>query len=259
MSGWTLAVAVFSRPVPVDIVARVLAVMGMVSAGFLVFILFTSNPFARTLPDFPVEGRDLNPLLQDPGADFPSAAAVHGLCRFLGGPSPLPSPRCCAGVWTARLPVFPVPWTLAAWVFLTLGIVLGSAWAYYELGLGRLVVLGPGGERLLYAVGWRAPPCCTRWRSPNSAPALRRGRCCCPSAPSRCACWGTFLVRSGVLVSVHAFASDPARGMFILAFMVLVTGGSLLLFAVARAQGALAGQQRAVVAGSRCCSAITSC
>ncbi len=130
-----LAVAVFSRPVPADIVARVLAVMGMVCAGFLLFILFTSSPFARTLPAFPVEGRDLNPLLQDPGLIFHppllymgyvgfSVAFAFAIAALLGGRLDSAFAR------------FARPWTLAAWVFLTLGIVLGSAWAYYELGWG---------------------------------------------------------------------------------------------------------------------------
>ncbi|VDZ77900.1 cytochrome c-type biogenesis protein F2 [Salmonella bongori] len=115
MSGWTFAVALFSKSMPPDIVARVLAVMGMVSAGFLLFILFTSSPFARTLPDFPVEGRDLNPLLQDPGLIFHPPLLYIGLCRLLGG---LCLCHCrvaerAAGQHLAR---FSRPWTLAAWI-----------------------------------------------------------------------------------------------------------------------------------------------
>ncbi|ECA4315455.1 cytochrome c biogenesis protein CcsA, partial [Salmonella enterica] len=135
MSGWTLAVAVFSRPVPADIVARVLAVMGMVCAGFLAFILFTSGPFARTLPAFPVEGRDLNPLLQDPGLIFHPPLLYMGYVGFS-----VAFAFAIAALLSGRLDSaftrFARPWTLAAWVFLTLGIVLGSAWAYYELGWG---------------------------------------------------------------------------------------------------------------------------
>ncbi|EBM6903739.1 hypothetical protein AAB55_004637, partial [Salmonella enterica subsp. enterica] len=135
MSGWTLAVAVFSRRVPADIVARVLAVMGMVCAGFLAFILFTSGPFARTLPAFPVEGRDLNPLLQDPGLIFHPPLLYMGYVGFS-----VAFAFAIAALLSGRLDSaftrFARPWTLAAWVFLTLGIVLGSAWAYYELGWG---------------------------------------------------------------------------------------------------------------------------
>ncbi|AZT48872.1 hypothetical protein EL003_00115 [Salmonella enterica subsp. salamae serovar 42:r:-] len=129
------AVAVFSRPVPADIVARVLAVMGMVCAGFLLFILFTSSPFVRTLPAFPVEGRDLNPLLQDPGLIFHPPLLYMGYVGFS-----VAFAFAIAALLSGRLDSafarFARPWTLAAWVFLTLGIVLGSAWAYYELGWG---------------------------------------------------------------------------------------------------------------------------
>ncbi|WP_338474085.1 heme lyase CcmF/NrfE family subunit [Salmonella enterica subsp. enterica serovar Kentucky] len=230
MSGWTLAVAVFSRRVPADIVARVLAVMGMVCAGFLAFILFTSGPFARTLPAFPVEGRDLNPLLQDPGLIFHPPLLYMGYVGFS-----VAFAFAIAALLSGRLDSaftrFARPWTLAAWVFLTLGIVLGSAWAYYELGWGGWWFWDPvenasfmpwlAGTALLHSLA------VTEQRAGFKAWTLLLSIC----AFSLCLL-GTFLVRSGVLVSVHAFASDPARGMFILAFMVLVTGGSLLLFAV---------------------------
>ncbi|EHO4172440.1 heme lyase CcmF/NrfE family subunit, partial [Salmonella enterica] len=230
MSGWTLAVAVFSRQVPADIVARVLAVMGMVCAGFLAFILFTSGPFARTLPAFPVEGRDLNPLLQDPGLIFHPPLLYMGYVGFS-----VAFAFAIAALLSGRLDSaftrFARPWTLAAWVFLTLGIVLGSAWAYYELGWGGWWFWDPvenasfmpwlAGTALLHSLA------VTEQRAGFKAWTLLLSIC----AFSLCLL-GTFLVRSGVLVSVHAFASDPARGMFILAFMVLVTGGSLLLFAV---------------------------
>ncbi|HGJ0374099.1 TPA: heme lyase CcmF/NrfE family subunit, partial [Salmonella enterica subsp. enterica serovar Aberdeen] len=230
MSGWTLAVAVFSRRVPADIVARVLAVMGMVCAGFLAFILFTSGPFARTLPAFPVEGRDLNPLLQDPGLIFHPPLLYMGYVGFS-----VAFAFAIAALLSGRLDSaftrFARPWTLAAWVFLTLGIVLGSAWAYYELGWGGWWFWDPvenasfmpwlAGTALLHSLA------VTEQRAGFRAWTLLLSIC----AFSLCLL-GTFLVRSGVLVSVHAFASDPARGMFILAFMVLVTGGSLLLFAV---------------------------
>lgn len=135
MSGWTFAVAIFSQRIPLDIVARVLAVMGMVSVGFLLFILFTSNPFSRTLPNFPIEGRDLNPLLQDPGLIFHPPLLYMGYVGFS-----VAFAFAIASLLSGRLDStyarFTRPWTLAAWIFLTLGIVLGSAWAYYELGWG---------------------------------------------------------------------------------------------------------------------------
>ena len=135
MSGWTFAVAIFSQRIPLDIVARVLAIMGMVSVGFLLFILFTSNPFSRTLPNFPIEGRDLNPLLQDPGLIFHPPLLYMGYVGFS-----VAFAFAIASLLSGRLDStyarFTRPWTLAAWIFLTLGIVLGSAWAYYELGWG---------------------------------------------------------------------------------------------------------------------------
>ncbi|EIX2164437.1 heme lyase CcmF/NrfE family subunit, partial [Salmonella enterica] len=230
MSGWTFAVAAFSQRMPLDIVARVLAVMGMVSVGFLLFILFTSNPFARTLPNFPVEGRDLNPLLQDPGLIFHPPLLYMGYVGFS-----VAFAFAIAALMSGRLDStfarFSRPWTLAAWVFLTLGIVLGSAWAYYELGWGGWWFWDPVenasfmpwlvGTALMHSLS------VTEQRASFKAWTLLLSI----SAFSLCLL-GTFLVRSGVLVSVHAFASDPSRGMFILAFMVLVTGGSLLLFAV---------------------------
>ncbi len=135
MSGWMLAVACCSRRIPQAMTARVLAVMGMICAGFLAFILFTSNPFSRTLPAFPVEGRELNPMLQDPGLIFHPPLLYMGYVGFSVAFAFAVASLLCGrldSVW-AR---FSRPWTLAAWIFLTLGIVLGSAWAYYELGWG---------------------------------------------------------------------------------------------------------------------------
>ncbi|SPZ18853.1 Cytochrome c-type biogenesis protein CcmF [Providencia rettgeri] len=135
MSGWTFAVAICSYRMPLDIVARVLAVMGMVSVGFLLFIIFTSNPFSRTLPAFPIEGRDLNPLLQDPGLIFHPPLLYMGYVGFS-----VAFAFAIAALLSGRLDSsftrFARPWTMAAWFFLTLGIMLGSAWAYYELGWG---------------------------------------------------------------------------------------------------------------------------
>ena len=230
MSGWTFAVALFSYRMPLDIVARVLAVMGMVSVGFLLFIIFTSNPFSRTLPSFPIEGRDLNPLLQDPGLIFHPPLLYMGYVGFS-----VAFAFAIAALLSGRLDSsftrFARPWTMAAWFFLTLGIMLGSAWAYYELGWGGWWFWDPVenasfmpwlvGTALIHSL------LVTEQRATFKAWSLLLSI----FAFSLCLL-GTFLVRSGVLVSVHAFASDPSRGLFILAFMVLVIGGSLLVFAL---------------------------
>lgn len=230
MSGWTFAVALFSYRMPLDIVARVLAVMGMVSVGFLLFIIFTSNPFSRTLPSFPIEGRDLNPLLQDPGLIFHPPLLYMGYVGFS-----VAFAFAIAALLSGRLDSsftrFARPWTMAAWFFLTLGIMLGSAWAYYELGWGGWWFWDPVenasfmpwlvGTALIHSLS------VTEQRATFKAWSLLLSI----FAFSLCLL-GTFLVRSGVLVSVHAFASDPSRGLFILAFMVLVIGGSLLVFAI---------------------------
>ncbi|MBQ0687024.1 heme lyase CcmF/NrfE family subunit [Providencia rettgeri] len=230
MSGWTFAVAIGSYRMPLDIVARVLAVMGMVSVGFLLFIIFTSNPFSRTLPAFPIEGRDLNPLLQDPGLIFHPPLLYMGYVGFS-----VAFAFAIAALLSGRLDSsftrFARPWTMAAWFFLTLGIMLGSAWAYYELGWGGWWFWDPVenasfmpwlvGTALIHSLS------VTEQRATFKAWSLLLSI----FAFSLCLL-GTFLVRSGVLVSVHAFASDPSRGLFILAFMVLVAGGSLLVFAL---------------------------
>ncbi|MEQ5572662.1 heme lyase CcmF/NrfE family subunit [Providencia huaxiensis] len=230
MSGWTFAVAICSYRMPLDIVARVLAVMGMVSVGFLLFIIFTSNPFSRTLPAFPIEGRDLNPLLQDPGLIFHPPLLYMGYVGFS-----VAFAFAIAALLSGRLDSsftrFARPWTMAAWFFLTLGIMLGSAWAYYELGWGGWWFWDPVenasfmpwlvGTALIHSLS------VTEQRATFKAWSLLLSI----FAFSLCLL-GTFLVRSGVLVSVHAFASDPSRGLFILAFMVLVIGGSLLVFAL---------------------------
>lgn len=230
MSGWAFALTLLSGAMPLDFLARALSVMGMVSTGFLLFILFTSNPFARTLPDFPIEGRDLNPLLQDIGLIFHPPLLYMGYVGF-SVVFAFAIAALMSGRLDSELVRFFRPWTLAAWIFLTLGIVLGSAWAYYELGWGGWWFWDPvenaslmpwlAGTALLHSLAVSGQ------RGSFKIWTLLLSIC----AFSLCLL-GTFLVRSGVLVSVHAFASDPARGMFILAFMVVVTGGSLLLFAL---------------------------
>lgn len=230
MSGWTFAVAIGSYRMPLDIVARVLAVMGMVSVGFLLFIIFTSNPFSRTLPAFPIEGRDLNPLLQDPGLIFHPPLLYMGYVGFS-----VAFAFAIAALLSGRLDSsftrFARPWTMAAWFFLTLGIMLGSAWAYYELGWGGWWFWDPV-ENASF-MPWLVGTALIHSLSVIEQRATFKAWSLLLSIFAFSLCLlGTFLVRSGVLVSVHAFASDPSRGLFILAFMVLVVGGSLLVFAL---------------------------
>jgi cytochrome c-type biogenesis protein CcmF len=225
---WTIAVAVFSKHLPQEMAARVIGVMGLVSVGFLLFMLLTSNPFDRLIPAA-MDGRDLNPLLQDPGlAIHPpmlymgyvgfSVAFSFALAALLGGQLDATWAR-----WSR-------PWTTVAWVFLTLGIMLGSSWAYYELGWGGWWFWDPvenasfmpwlAGTALIHSLA------VTEKRG-----AFKSWTVLLAIAAFSLSLLGTFLVRSGVLSSVHAFATDPKRGIFILSFLVLVIGSSLLLFA----------------------------
>ncbi len=229
-AGWTVAVATFSRGMPQESVARVLAIMGLITVGFLLFIIATSNPFLRTLPFFPIDGRDLNPLLQDPGLIIHPPMLYMGYVGFS-----VAFAFAIASLMTGRLDTawarWSRPWTTAAWLFLTLGIALGSWWAYYELGWGGWWFWDPvenasfmpwlAGTALMHSLA------VTEKRGTFKAWTVLLA-----ISAFSLSLLGTFLVRSGILVSVHAFASDPARGMFILGFLVLTIGGSLLLFAL---------------------------
>ncbi|NNI30934.1 heme lyase CcmF/NrfE family subunit [Pasteurella multocida] len=226
---WGAAVAWFSRQLPQEAVARVLGIMGIISIGFLIFVLFTSNPFDRTFPDFPVDGKELNPLLQDVGLIFHPPLLYMGYVGFS-----VAFAFAIASLMTGKLDTawarWSRPWTMAAWVFLTLGIVLGSWWAYYELGWGGWWFWDPvenaslmpwiAGTALLHSLA------VTEKRGSFKAWTVLLAIL----AFSLCLL-GTFLVRSGILVSVHAFASDPTRGLYILAYLVVVIGGSLVLYA----------------------------
>jgi cytochrome c-type biogenesis protein CcmF len=233
LGGWTLAVALFGRNLPDEVQARVLSVMGMISIGFLLFLLLTSNPFERVYP-VPAEGGDLNPLLQDPGL------AIHPPMLYMGyvGMS-VAFAFAIAALIGGRLDAawarWSRPWTLVAWVFLTIGIVLGSWWAYYELGWGGWWFWDPvenasfmpwlAGTALVHSLA------VTEKRG-----AFKRWTVLLALLAFSLSLLGTFLVRSGVLTSVHSFASDPERGLFILLFLLIVIGGSLTLYAV-RAPG----------------------
>ena len=228
LTGWTVAVSFFSRSVPAAMTARVLAVMGFISVGFLAFILFTSNPFDRLIPAA-AEGRDLNPLLQDIGL------AIHPPMLYMGyvgfsvafafAIAALISGRLDAA-WTRWMR----PWTNVAWLFLTLGIALGSWWAYYELGWGGWWFWDPveNASFMPWLVGTALVHSLAATEKRN---VFKAWTVLLAVFAFSLSLLGTFLVRSGVLTSVHAFATDPERGMFILAFLVIVVGGSLVLYA----------------------------
>ena len=229
LSLWSAAVALFSKHLPQEATARVLGIMGIISIGFLLFMLFTSNPFNRTFPEFPVDGKELNPLLQDVGLIFHPPLLYMGYVGFS-----VAFAFAIASLMTGKLDTawarWSRPWTMAAWVFLTLGIVLGSWWAYYELGWGGWWFWDPvenasfmpwlAGTALLHSLA------VTEKRGSFKAWTVLLAIL----AFSLCLL-GTFLVRSGILVSVHAFASDPTRGLYVLAYLIVVIGGSLTLYA----------------------------
>src|SRR5687767_6564734 len=216
LAGWGLAVSLLSRHLPDAMVARVLGVMGVLAFGFLLFMLATSDPFDRVFPP-PADGRDLNPLLQDPGMVIHppmlymgyvgfSVAFAFAIAALLGGRLDATWAR-----WSR-------PWTTLAWVFLTLGIALGSGWAYYELGWGGWWFWDPvenasfmpwlAGTALIHSLAVT-----------DKRGAFRSWTVLLAIAAFSLSLLGTFLVRSGVLTSVHAFAVDPERGIFILIFL----------------------------------------
>ena len=228
LSIWTLAVSLFSKHIPDDMRARILGVMGLVSVGFLLFMLMVSNPFERLIPAA-LDGRDLNPLLQDPGMIFHppmlymgyvgfSVAFAFSIAALLGGQLDAAWAR-----WSR-------PWTILAWIFLTVGIMAGSNWAYYELGWGGWWFWDAveNASFMPWLVGTALIHSLAVTEKRGSFKAWTVLLAICAFSLSLL---GTFLVRSGVLTSVHAFATDPRRGIFILAFLVVVIGGSLLLFA----------------------------
>lgn len=230
LSGWQAAVAIGARHLPPFMHANVLAVLGWVSFGFLLFIVFASNPFARTLPDFPIDGHDLNPLLQDPGLIIHPPILYMGYVglsvAFAFALAALMSGRLDA-VWArwAR------PWTIAAWCFLTLGIALGSWWAYYELGWGGWWFWDPVENASL--MPWIVATALIHSLAVSDKRAgFKSWTVLLAILAFSLSLLGTFLVRSGVLVSVHSFASDPTRGLFILALMVITVGSSLILYAL---------------------------
>ncbi len=230
LAVWTVAVSIFSRRLPIDVLARALAIMGLISTGFILFLLFTSNPFERLLPNFPMDGRDLNPLLQDFGLIVHPPMLYMGYVGFSVAFS-----FAIAALLSGRLDAswarWSRPWTTIAWSFLTVGIALGSWWAYYELGWGGWWFWDPVenasfmpwlvGTALIHSLA------VTEKRG-----AFKSWTVLLAIFAFSLSLLGTFLVRSGVLNSVHSFASDPGRGLFILVLLFISIGGSLLLFAL---------------------------
>ncbi|MGL1832105.1 heme lyase CcmF/NrfE family subunit [Rhodocyclaceae bacterium SMB388] len=228
LSLWTVAVTVFSRNLPEAFLARVLGVLGWISAGFISFTLFTSNPFERLLPAV-AEGRDLNPLLQDPGMIIHPPLLYMGYVGFS-----VAFAFAIAALLTGRLDAawarWSRPWTTVAWVFLTAGIAVGSGWAYYELGWGGWWFWDPV-ENASFMPWLLGTALIHSLAVTEKRGAFRSWTILLAIGAFSLSLLGTFLVRSGVITSVHAFAVDPARGLYILALLVLVIGISLVLFA----------------------------
>ncbi len=226
---WMAAVSIFSLHLPLSLVARILAVLAMVAAGFYLFILLTSDPFSRLLPEIPLNGRDLNPLLQDPGLVIHPPMLYMGYVGFSVAFAFVIA-ALLEGKLDSTWARWARPWTLIAWCFLTYGIVAGSWWAYRELGWGGWWFWDPvenasvlpwlAGTALIHSL------VVTEKRNAFKAWTAFLAICCFSLS-----LLGTFLVRSGILISVHSFASDPHRGQFLLAFLMLVIGSSLALYA----------------------------
>lgn len=230
LTGWIFAVSKFSKSLPDEMTARVLGVMGLIAVGFVSFTLFTSNPFERALPFIPIDGADLNPLLQDFGL------IVHPPMLYMGyvGFSVVFA-FAIAGLLQGELDhkwaKWSRPWTVVAWIFMTIGIALGSWWAYYELGWGGWWFWDPvenasflpwlAGTALIHSLA-----------ATEKRGVFKSWTVLLAILTFSLSLLGTFLVRSGVLTSVHAFANDPVRGKFILVFLAIVVGASLLLYAI---------------------------
>ncbi len=236
---WMVAVTLFSNHLPDEMVARVLSVMAVISTGFLLFLLLTSNPFVRQFP-VPPDGRDLNPLLQDPAMVAHPPMLYMGYVGFCVAFA-FAVAALIGGRLDATWARWSRPWTTVAWMFLTCGIALGSFWAYYELGWGGWWFWDPveNASFMPWLVGTALIH--------SLAVTEKRGgfkswTVLLAIAAFSLSLLGTFLVRSGVLTSVHAFATDPKRGIFILCFLCLVIGGSLLLFALRAGNVGLGGK-----------------
>jgi cytochrome c-type biogenesis protein CcmF len=225
---WTLAVAIASRNLPVSFASRVMGVLGLVSFGFLLFTVATSNPFDRMLP-VPADGRDLNPVLQDP------ALAIHPPLLYMGYVGfAVAFAFACAAMLEGKLDQvwakWTRPWTTMAWSFLSVGIALGSWWAYYELGWGGYWFWDPV-ENASFMPWLVGTALIHSLAATEKRGVFKSWTLLLAILAFSLSLLGTFLVRSGVLTSVHSFAADPTRGLFILAFLIIVIGGALALYA----------------------------
>jgi len=230
LAGWTAAVARFSRPLPLELRARILSVLGAISVGFALFLILTSNPFERLLPMTPMQGSDLNPLLQDIGLIIHPPMLYMGYVGF-AVPFAFAIAALIGGQFDSAWARWSRPWINMAWVFLTIGITLGSWWAYYELGWGGWWFWDPVENASL--MPWLAGTALMHSVSATEKRGVFRSWTLLLAIFAfSLSLLGTFLVRSGILTSVHAFAADPERGVFMLMFLAVVIGGSLMLFAL---------------------------
>ncbi|WP_063379615.1 heme lyase CcmF/NrfE family subunit [Pseudoalteromonas luteoviolacea] len=243
-SAWTALVALMSKSLPWVLRARVLGVLGFLGVGFMLYTLWMSSPFERLLPYFPVEGRDLNPLLQDPGM------IIHPPLLYMGyvGLS-VSFSFAIAALLTGKLDntwaKWSRPWTMAAWAFLTLGITIGSWWAYAELGWGGWWFWDPVENASL--MPWLVATALLHSLAATEKRGVFKSWTVLLAIAAFSLCLlGTFIVRSGIIVSVHAFATDPDRGLYILSFLAVVVGGSLALYATRVAQVHSEGRYRFV-------------
>ena len=230
LAGWTAAVALFSRTLPLVLTARILSILGAISVGFALFLILTSNPFERLLPMTPMQGSDLNPLLQDIGLIIHPPMLYMGYVGF-AVPFAFAIAALIGGQFDSAWARWSRPWINMAWVFLTIGITLGSWWAYYELGWGGWWFWDPVENASL--MPWLAGTALMHSVSATEKRGVFRSWTLLLAIFAfSLSLLGTFLVRSGILTSVHAFAADPERGVFMLMFLAVVIGGSLMLFAL---------------------------
>ena len=230
MSSWTCAVAIFSRAIPLVMVARVLSILGMIAIGFYLFMLLTSNPFERLLPFYPVDGRGLNSLLQDFGMIIHPPLLYMGYVGFSVAFA-FAIAALISGQLDSTWARWSRPWTISAWAFLTIGIALGSWWAYYELGWGGWWFWDPV-ENASFMPWLVGTALMHSLAVTEKRKVFKSWTVLLAISAFSLSLLGTFLVRSGIIVSVHSFASDPSRGLFILGILALVIGGSLVLYAL---------------------------